>query len=115
MLSPVMLHAQANPPAKTLRVTTGVVAPRITRTVDVVVNDDPAWRVSGKDKKLVVSMTVDKTGKPSDLRIAESGGAQLDETVLNSVAQYRFTPGTLDNQPTEVPVTLQVIVKAPTW
>lgn len=98
-----------------LRVTTGIVAPKITRTVDVVINQDPMWQFSGKDKKVVVSMTVDKNGKPSDLKIAESGGStELDEDVLNAVSQYRFKPGTLNDQPTEVPVNLEIIVKAPT-
>lgn len=102
------------PAASPLRVTTGVVAPKIVRTVDVTVNEDPMWRFSGKDKKVIVSMTVDKNGKPSDLKIAQSAGTELDEDVLNAVAQYRFKPGTLNNQPTEVPVNLEIIVKAPT-
>jgi TonB family protein len=149
MLSPIMLHAQANSPAKTqasnegytlqakltmpeelapaaasdfddvpanspLIVTTGVVAPRIIRSVDVTINQDPIWRFSGKDKKVVISMTVDKTGKPSNLKIDESAGDELDQDVLNAVSQYRFKPGTLNNQPTEVPVKLEIIVKAPT-
>jgi TonB family protein len=149
MLSPIMLHAQANSPAKTqasnegytlqakltmpeelapaaasdfddvptnspLIVTTGVVAPKIIRSVDVTINQDPIWRFSGKDKKVVISMTVDKTGKPSNLKIDESAGDELDQDVLNAVSQYRFKPGTLNNQPTEVPVKLEIIVKAPT-
>jgi TonB family protein len=102
------------PAASPLRITTGVVAPKIIRTVDVIVNQDPMWRFSGKDKKVVVSMTVDKSGKPSDLKISESADTELDEKVLDAVSQYRFKPGTLNNQPTEVPVNLEIIVKAPT-
>ena len=102
------------PATSPLRVTTGVVAPKITRTVDIVVNENPIWRFSGKEKKVIVSMTVDKTGKPSDLKVAESAGTELDEEVLNAVSQYRFKPGTLDNQPTEVPVNLEIIINAPT-
>jgi outer membrane biosynthesis protein TonB len=57
-------------------------------------------------------MTVDATGKPSDLKILQSLGPVMDHNVLAAVSQYRFTPGTLDGAPTNVPVNLQVILRS---
>jgi len=138
-LSPMLLHAQANSPAKTqttaantlrselvapaltgsdtagttssIRVSTGVNAPKLIYTVGVESDSDFAPATSF-ERTAVVSMTVDPSGKPTDLKIVQSVNPVMDRNVLNAVSQYRFTPGTLDDQPTAVPVNLAVILKA---
>jgi TonB family protein len=138
-LSPMLLHAQANSPAKTqtpaantlrselvapaltgsdtvgtttsVRVSTGVNAPKLIYTVGVESDSDFA-PVNSFERTAVVSMTVDPSGKPTDLKIVQSVNPVMDRNVLSAVSQYRFTPGTLDNQPTAVPVNLAVILKA---
>jgi len=56
-------------------------------------------------------MIVDKTGKPSDLKIVKSAGsADVDASVLTAVSQYRFTPGTVSNQPVAIPVDLEILI-----
>lgn len=57
-------------------------------------------------------MIVDETGKPTDLTIIRSLGPEMDRNVLKAVNQYRFKPGTLSNQPTEVPVNLEIVVRS---
>jgi TonB family protein len=140
-LSPMLLHAQANSPAKTqaatptlhselvaptftgsesdrgststapLRVSTGVNAPKLVYTVAV--ESDAEFAPTAQfDRTAVVAMTVDPSGKPTDLKIVQSVNAVMDRNVLNAVSQYRFTPGTLDNQPTAVPVNLAVVLRA---
>jgi TonB family protein len=139
-LSPMLLHAQANSPAKTqttasntlrselvaptltgsdtagttssIRVSTGVNAPKLIYTVGVESDSDFSPATSF-ERTAVVSMTVDPSGKPTDLKIVQSVNPVMDRNVLNAVSQYRFTPGTLDDQPTAVPVNLAVILKAP--
>ena len=71
------------------------------------------WRAVGNDKTVVVSMVVDKAGKPTNLKITKSAGLELDQNVLSSVAEYRFKPGTLNNKPTALEVNLEIIVHAP--
>jgi TonB family protein len=138
-LSPMLLHAQASSPAKTqtpaantlrselvapaltgsdtvgtttsVRVSTGVNAPKLIYTVGVEADSDFA-PVNSFERTAVVSMTVDPSGKPTDLKIVQSVNPVMDRNVLSAVSQYRFTPGTLDNQPTAVPVNLAVILKA---
>jgi TonB family protein len=121
-LSSLMLHAQANTPAQTQvasngpvpqirRTSTGVTAPKLIYTVDVVADSTGTSRLITNNCRVVVGMIVDKTGKPSDLKIVTSAGtAAMDESVLAAVSQYRFTPGTLSNEPIAIPVNLEVVI-----
>jgi TonB family protein len=95
-----------------LRISTGVGAPKLIHTVAI--ESDSSWIPSGFafERKTVVEMTVDATGKPSDLKILQSLGPVMDHNVLAAVSQYRFTPGTLDGVPANVPVNLQVILRS---
>jgi hypothetical protein len=130
-LSPMMLHAQANSPAPTqtsslvrpndlraanavagatptsapLRISTGVVSPKLLSTVSIV---EPIQNINTIDRLAIVSMIVGANGKPTELKIVRSAGVLLDANVLNAVGQYRFTPGTLNNEPTAIPLTLEI-------
>lgn len=138
LLSPVLLHAQASSPAQPqsstlqsklvapatfgsaadrstgttsqIRVSTGVNAPKLIHTVEV--ESDADFTAAARfERTAVVSMTVDAEGKPEDLKIVQSVNPIMDKNVLAAVSQYRFTPGTLDNQPTAVPVNLSVVLR----
>ena len=119
-LSSFMLHAQASSPAPTQvagngtaqvkRISTGVIAPKLIYKVDLVADSTGAARLMNDDTKVVVGMIVDKTGKPSDLKILQSAGASVDASVLNAVSQYRFTPGMVSNQPIASPLNLEVVI-----
>src|ERR1700733_13411773 len=112
-LSPMLLNAQANSPAKTQtsttaqvlesklakpeaiagsdgavaavpspRISTGVKAPQLISTVDVVAGTNSLWNVIPAERNLVVSLVVDQNGKPEDMKIVKSAGAtQLDQNV----------------------------------
>ena len=82
-LSSVMLHAQASTPAQTQvanngpapqarRISTGVIAPKLISTVEVVADTPSTARQLSSECHVVVGMIVDKTGKPSDLKIVRS-------------------------------------------
>jgi TonB family protein len=113
-LSSLALHAQANTPAQTQpqvkRISTGVTAPKLIYKVDVVADSTETARLINDDTKVVVGMIVDKTGKPSDLKIIKSAGAGVDASVLAAVSQYRFAPGTVSNQPIATPLNLEVVI-----
>jgi len=74
-------------------------------------NEWPA-RVAGFDRKVVVGMIVDAEGKPSDLKIIQSAGVEMDKNVLAAVSQYRFKPGTLNHEPTAVPLNLEIVMRS---
>lgn len=142
-LFPMLLHAQATPPAKTqpaggastlqaelgrpkdlvasadtnhsatptatsFRVSSGIVAPKLVHSI-AIVSEGNANPISVK-QTYVVEMTVDKSGQPSDVKMVSSTGVALRRNVLAAVKQYRFTPGTLDEQPIDFPVRLAVVV-----
>jgi hypothetical protein len=129
LLSPLALAAQTNNlqarlatpaaitaatdnahPTVPARVSTGVIAPKLIHTVDIQTESRSIYASSGLDHKIVVSMIVDETGTPNDLKIVESADPTANLSVLAAVAQYRFKPGTLSNQPTAVPVNLEITV-----
>jgi TonB family protein len=137
-LSPMLLHAQVNSPAQpsasqvtlasnelpaansarnttpgTVRISTGVVAPKLIHTVDISADNDAMWKLYPASRKVVVSMVVDETGKPTDLKIVNSIGANLDRNVLSAVSQYRFAPGTVSNQAVASPLNLEIELLAP--
>ena len=123
-LSSVMLHAQASSPAPTQvatngpapqikRISTGVIAPKLIYKVDVVADSTSTARLLSNDCKVVVGMIVDKTGKPSDLKILRSADPLLDQSVLAAVSQFRFQAGTVSGQTTAFPVKLIVDVQHP--
>ncbi len=93
---------------KPLRISTGVTAPKLIHSVDVQADRDAFWNVPGVNKTVVVSMIVDETGKPKDLKIVRSVSPALDVNVLAAVSQYRFTPGKLNNEPTPIELNLEI-------
>ncbi|MGC1872494.1 MAG: TonB family protein [Acidobacteriaceae bacterium] len=139
VLSPILLLAQASPPAQTsppaemsrlvqptnsatssndpsvtststpVRVSDGIVAPKLIHSANI------KWAGDGdsSDKLVVVHFTVDPTGKPVNLSIVSSNSPTMNRTVLEGVKQYRFQPGTLDNSPYSVPMNLQVVLRSP--
>ena len=97
-----------------VRVSTGVAAPKLIHTVAIESDADLIPRgFATLDRKTVVEMTVDATGKPSNLKILQSLGPVMDHNVLAAVSQYRFTPGTLDGHPTNIPLNLEVVLRSP--
>lgn len=93
------------------RISSGIVAPKLIHTSEI------AWTGNNysTEKVLVVGMTIDTAGKPKDLKIIQSTDPMFDENVLESVSQYRFTPGTLDNEPVATPLYLHVVVRRPSY
>ena len=119
-LSSVMLHAQASSPAQTQVATNGPSASqayfdRSNRSqVDLQSRcrsrSTSTARLLNNDCKVVVGMIVDKTGKPSDLKIVQSAGTGVDASVLAAVSQYRFIPGMVSNQPIATPLNLEILI-----
>jgi TonB family protein len=134
-LSPMLLHAQANSPAQpqastlqsrleqpnelaadrgaipaSLRVSTGVVAPKLIYSTAIASTDEWSVRRAATDKKVVVEMLINEKGVPSDLRVVNSIGSDMDKNVLAAVSQYRFKPGTLDSKPATVPLKLEILL-----
>jgi TonB family protein len=96
-----------------LRISTGVVAPKLVYTEAIATDTDLTGWIFPSDRSIVVAMTVDTNGKPSDMKIVQSVNPIMDQNVLEAVSHYRFTPGTLDDQPTPVQLNLEIVLHHP--
>jgi TonB family protein len=112
-IADIKAAANAAPAAASsnVRVSTGVVAPQLLQPVSLPAASQNMIHVASKDTTVVVTMTVDATGKPTELAIAKSAGDSLDRRVISAISQARFKPGTLDGQPCALPVRLSVVVE----
>jgi TonB family protein len=143
ILSPLMVHAQANTPAQpqaatnapvlqsslaeakgmmlasasagdrptagaAVRVSTGVISPKLVHTVDIEPSTVSVASLAGVVRTAAVSMVVDETGKPTNLKITQSAGPDLDQNILAAVSQYRFNPGTVSGMKIAFPVNLNL-------
>lgn len=97
-----------------VRVSTGVVAPKLIHEVPMVQTSISANLFGPRDREATVSMTVNASGKPENLKIVQSAGRGIDSSVLQMVRQCQFQPATVSGQPVAVPMELHVVIEAPT-
>lgn len=97
-----------------LHISTGVVAPRVLKTVDVI-EEQEAWRPKAlpEERHVTVDLVVEAQGFPSQIKVVEPADEGLNREVVKSVGQYRFTPDYLNAEPTAVPMTLRINVRPP--
>jgi len=104
----------ANPKTSTgstVRVSTGIVAPKLTDPVTLSAETGAQIHILAKDVTVVLSLVVDETGKPTNVAVSQSAGTTIDQEVLAAISRQRFQPGTLDGQPYALPVRLQVVIE----
>jgi len=134
-LSPLMVHAQTNmtaqpkaatkpvmmasaaaeerptSPVRSIRISTGVVAPKLIHTVEVRQNQLDLMGRSGGVRSAVVSLVVDTTGKPSQIKLVEPTTPTMNQSILDAVSQFRFEPGTVSGQTVAIPVNLHITIQ----
>jgi TonB family protein len=92
----------------TVRVSTGITAPVLVYTVDVD-RDHILQDASAEDRTVRVHMTIDASGKPTDLKVLQSTDKFTDQAILTAASQYRYKPATLNG--TAVPMEMTVNFK----
>jgi len=84
----------------------GVSAPR------AIYEPDPEYSEEARKAKyqgtVVLTIVVDRSGRPRDVRIARSLGMGLDEKAIEAVQKWNFTPGVKDGVPVAVRVNIEV-------
>lgn len=98
----------ASIPTTARRISTGVTFPKLISTPTVSLSAADFPRIDLAAQHMVVSFRVDENGAPQNVRLVKSVSQAVDERVLAAVRQYRFAPGTLDNQTVAVDVNLVV-------
>ena len=110
-VAPAMYNAASEAALGPLRVSTGVVAPKLIKSAGLPAIAGLSEAFIPGDTTVVVSLTVDAKGKPTNVAIEQGFGPVVDQEVLKAVSQFRFEPGTLDGQPFALPVRLQVVIQ----
>jgi len=116
LVAPTPITSSTSTPKAAHRISTGVIAPKLLSPARIVVpTPEIVWfrPTDNDDRKVTVAMIVDEKGVPHDLKVVESAGPELDKDVLDSVAQYRFAPGSVSNVPFAIPVNLTLTVHRP--
>jgi protein TonB len=57
---------------------------------------------------VVLSVVIDRSGRPVNLRVIRGLGLGLDERAIAAVAQWRFEPGRENGAPVDVQATVEV-------
>ena len=94
--------------SKPLRISTGVVWPRLISEPTLHVSSDDFMGRDLSSTHMIVAFTVDEDGKPQNVHLLESVNPILDERVVESVRKYRFEPATLNDQKIAVDVNMRV-------
>jgi TonB family protein len=101
--------ADHNASPTVVRVSSGVTAPVLLHTVDVD-RDHILEGTTSDDRVVRVAMTIDASGKPTDLKVVQSTDKFTDEAILAAASQYRFKPATLNGSavPMEMTVNFRI-------
>ena len=99
-------HAAAPTP---VRVSTGVTPP--TLVYSAYINPEHILKGNpGEDRTVSVNMTVDASGKPTNIKVVQSSDTYTDGGVIAAVSQYRYKPATLDGAAIPMDLTLNVTI-----
>jgi TonB family protein len=99
--------ATATAPA---RISTGVIKPVLIHTVPLSpygILPDSFLR----NRNVALQFTVDRTGKPTDIKVVKSAGDATDNEVLAAISGYRYKPATLNGAAIPVDVNLTVEIQ----
>jgi TonB family protein len=89
-----------------VRIGRGVTAPR------VIHQTEPAFSDQAREAKyqgvVVVSLIVDKTGRPRNIRIVRPLGLGLDQKAVETISTWQFDPAKKDGEPVDVVINVEV-------
>ncbi len=93
-----------------VRVSTGVTAPVLLGSPVLSFPVGLSFDLIPADAKVMLSLTVDEKGQPQNIHVVKSFSPFIDSRVIDTVSQFHFRPGTIDNQPVAVDLNLTVNV-----
>jgi hypothetical protein len=93
-----------------VRVSTGVIAPVLLGSPVLSLPMGFSFDLVPSDAHVQLSLTVDEKGNPQNIHVVKSFSPFVDSRVIETVSEFHFRPGTIDNQPTAVDLNLTVNV-----
>jgi TonB family protein len=86
-----------------------------TKAPSVIYKSDPAYTPEAKAAKIqgtvVITAIVNTTGHADEIKVIRSLDPGLDANAVAAVSQWLFKPGTKDDQPVDVAVTMEINFK----
>ena len=85
----------------------GITPPRVTHQVTPVnkPDDDRGFRISGT---VLVGLVVSSQGEPKDVHVVKGLDKDLDQSTVEAVEQWRFSPAQKDGKPVAVRISLEI-------
>ena len=110
---PVAAHANqpsedATATTHTPRISTGVVAPTLLKSIGISVPYGLPMDAIPVDAQIGLSLTVDERGQPQDIHVVKGINSFWNARVVEAVSKFHYRPGTIDNQAVPVDVNLTV-------
>lgn len=103
--------ASSKPSANTARATSsGIVPPKLVHTIPMRDDGNQHVHIAGRERVVLVYLTVNAAGQPTDLNIPDPVDDALDVEVLATVGKFRYQPGTLDGKPIPMAVHMHYVV-----
>jgi len=93
-----------------VRISTGIIAPVLLGSPVLSLPSGFSFDLIPSDAQVQLSLTVDEKGNPQNIHVVKSFSPFIDSRVIDTVSQFHFRPGTIDNQPTAVDLNLTVNV-----
>jgi TonB family protein len=113
LLLPAVVKARtsvddASAPTPKVRVSTGVVAPEILDADHLTIPLTGADGPVPADAEVGLTLTVDESGHPQNVKVVKSLSPLWDARVLDAVSRAHFKPGSIDTQPIPIDMNLTV-------
>lgn len=93
-----------------VRISTGVTAPVLLSSPVLSLPGDFSFDLIPSNAQVRLSLTVNAKGEPENIQVVKSFSPYVDARIIDTVSQFHFRPGTVDNQPQAVDLNLTVNV-----
>jgi hypothetical protein len=98
-------------PAKVNRISTGVIAPQLLESANVVIPQDAYDTILPRQIEVSVNLNVDEKGNAHNVQVLKPFNFDLAQRVVAAVEKFHFRPATLDSQAIPVEMHLTVVVQ----
>jgi TonB family protein len=91
-----------------IRVSTGVTEPVLINSAYLSVPSGYSIDAIPNDAQVGLYLTINEKGQPENIQVTKSYNKFWDARVIETVREFHFKPGTVDNEPTPVDMNLVV-------
>ncbi len=91
-----------------IRISSGVTQPVLVNSAYLDVPAGYSIDAIPTDAQVGLAVTINEKGEPENIQVVKSFNKFWDARVVSTVRQFRFKPGTVDNQPIPVEMNLTV-------